>query len=311
MPSEGIIRPTVFEFFFQAAADFDLIFRSNRNVAAVEEAMEIAPKEEAVVHCMRSRLIEGLDVGGFEGGQRMLLRDRAGTVISIRDHDPEGPLAEARSDEHFFSISSLLIDPLLGNHITRQLSQPHLNPFPEGFPRFLGGRVVLSLLDRGLPIGRNRNPFRAVKKEWLCQEDAADREIVAAIRAFSTALCDQGPHLAEGLRSVLDVESLPGQADRKRCLLEEIPPADNIVERAVELEKERFSRLKDPEGLGASARLPEIHLVDSREARDDIEPIVVRDTDPEVSHHSCLKRPIRAGYTPTPAIKTLLFTVSS
>ena len=41
---ERIIRPAVFELFFQAAADFDLIFGRDRDVAAVEESVEIAPK---------------------------------------------------------------------------------------------------------------------------------------------------------------------------------------------------------------------------------------------------------------------------
>jgi hypothetical protein len=144
---EWIIRPAVFELFFKATADLDLVLWRNCNVTAVEEAMEIAPQEKAIVHSMRTALVVRPDVGGFESRERMLLCYRAGTVVSIRDHDPEGPLAETLPNEHIFSISSLLINPLLGNHITRQLSQPHLDPFPEGFPGFLGGRVVLSLLD--------------------------------------------------------------------------------------------------------------------------------------------------------------------
>jgi len=285
---EWIIRPAVFELFFKAAANLDLVFGRDRNVAAVEEAMEIAPKEEAVVHSMWAALVERLDVGCFECGERMLFCYRAGTVISIRNHDPEGPLAETWPNEHSFSISSLLINPLLGNHITRQLSQPHLDSFPEGFPGFLGGRVVLSLLDRGLPVGRNRNPFRAVKEKWLCQKNAANRKIVAAIGASTAALDNQGPHLAERPCPVLDVESLPCQADRKSRLLEEIAPARNVIERAVEFEKERFSRLKDPERFGAAARLPKIHLVDPRDMGNNIEPVVIRDADPKVAHYSNL-----------------------
>jgi hypothetical protein len=65
-------------------------------------------------------------------------------------------------------------------------------------------------------------------------------------------------------------------------MLEEIAPACNIVERAVEFEKKRFSRLKDPERFGAAARLPEIHLVDPRDMGNDIEPVVIRDADPNI-----------------------------
>ena len=231
---EWIIRPAVFEFFFEAAADLDLVFGRDRNIAAVEETMEIAPKEQAVVDGMRPAFVKGLDVCGFESRQGMFLCYRACTMVGIGNHDPESPLAEARANEHLFSISSQILHPLLGHHIARQLRQPYLDLFPKRFPGFLGGGVVLSLLDRRPPIRRNRDPFRAVKEEGLRQKDAADHEIVAAAKTFPAALDNQGPQIAERPCAVLDIESLPGQADRKSRLLEEIAPAGDMVEWAAE-----------------------------------------------------------------------------
>ena len=80
---EWIIRPAVFELFLQAAADLDAIFGRDGYITAVKEAMEIAPKQEAVVHSMWAALVERLDVGCFECGERMLFCYRADTVVGI------------------------------------------------------------------------------------------------------------------------------------------------------------------------------------------------------------------------------------
>ena len=90
---EWIIRPAVLEFFFEAAADFDTIFGCDGYIAAVEEAVEIAAKEDAVVYGVRPALVKRLDVGGFERREGMLLRDCAGSEVGIRNEDAESPLA--------------------------------------------------------------------------------------------------------------------------------------------------------------------------------------------------------------------------
>ena len=89
---ERIIRPAVFEFLLEAAADLDTIFGSNSDIATVKEAMEIATQEQAIVYGMRAALVERPDVGGFERWEGMLLRDCASTVVGIRYKDAESPL---------------------------------------------------------------------------------------------------------------------------------------------------------------------------------------------------------------------------
>ena len=77
---ERIIRSPVLEFIFQAAADFNAIFRRDSDIAAVEEAVEIATKKEAVVDGMRTAFIKGLDMGRLEGRKRMFLCYSAGAI---------------------------------------------------------------------------------------------------------------------------------------------------------------------------------------------------------------------------------------
>lgn len=90
---ERIIRPAVGEFLLEPAAYLDLVFRRDRDIASIEQAVEIAPQQEAVLYGMRAVLGERLDVGGFESGQGMFRGNGAGTFVSVRYQNPECPLA--------------------------------------------------------------------------------------------------------------------------------------------------------------------------------------------------------------------------
>ena len=80
---EWIIRPTVFEFFFEAAADLNAIFGRDGHITAVEKAVEIAPQKEAIVHRMGTAFVKRLDMGGFKGRQGMFLCYRTCAVVGI------------------------------------------------------------------------------------------------------------------------------------------------------------------------------------------------------------------------------------
>ena len=67
----------------------------------------------------------------------------------------------------------------------------------------------------------------------------------------------------------------------------ETAPYDK-VKWAMKLEKERLTNLKGPKLFRASPGLPEVDLVYSRDMGNDIEPVVIRDADPKVAHHSNL-----------------------
>jgi len=57
-------------------------------------------------------------------------------------------------------------------------------------------------------------------------------------------------------------------------------PADNVVVRAVEFEKEGFTDLKRSELL-LPTRLPKVDFVDPIQATQEVEPITIRDSDEE------------------------------
>jgi hypothetical protein len=129
---EWIIRPAIFEFVFEATADFNAIFRGNGDIAAVEEAVEIAAKEDAVVYGVRPALVKRLDVGGFERREGMLLCYRTCTEVGIRYKDAESPLAQARRDRGLFPITgSIFLDKLgFPTQVKKLLMPPYALEIP-------------------------------------------------------------------------------------------------------------------------------------------------------------------------------------
>jgi len=126
MPMERIIRPAIFELFLKTATDFDAIFRSDSNIAAIEQAVEVAPQEQAVVHGVRPALVKRLDMGSLERGEGMLFCNRAGTVICIRNKDAKSALSQAGRDRGFFTVSSPFLLDTMGFPI--QVKNPLMRP---------------------------------------------------------------------------------------------------------------------------------------------------------------------------------------
>ena len=103
-----IIRPAIFKFFLEAAADFNFIFRSYSNISAIQEPVEVATEEQTIIHGVRPSFIIGLDMSGFEGWERMLLGNSASPAIRVGNKNPKRSLAKARSDRSLFSVTSVL-----------------------------------------------------------------------------------------------------------------------------------------------------------------------------------------------------------
>jgi len=61
-----IMVATVFVFFTEAAADFNVVTASYRNITAVREAVDIAPEQKPVIHFMGAAISIRLDVGGLK-----------------------------------------------------------------------------------------------------------------------------------------------------------------------------------------------------------------------------------------------------
>ena len=53
-------------------ADFEMVFRRDRHVAAVEQRMQIAADEDAVIGLVASVFGKGFDVGGVEDGEKRM-----------------------------------------------------------------------------------------------------------------------------------------------------------------------------------------------------------------------------------------------
>ena len=86
---ERIIIAAVFKFVTEAAADFDAVVRGHRDIAAVEESVDVATEQKAVIDFMWAAISVRFNVGGLEGGQRMLLRNSTCAAVSIRDANEE------------------------------------------------------------------------------------------------------------------------------------------------------------------------------------------------------------------------------
>lgn len=241
---------SVFELIPEPAADFNPIFGRDRYVAAVEEAVEIAPEEQAVIYGMGAVLVERLDVGRFERWQGMLFGYRAGPVVGVRNQNAEGPLAQARLDRCLFAVSCLLLFDPLGFlvQVIRALMLPAaLQVRPDEPARLLFEFVALGLApdDGAAPI-RGGEPHRFVEKERLGQDNAADLEILMRIIWDSPVTEEPLAHSRIGAGAVPVFESLPGQADRQDGERGEDPTAGDQVPVAgplasMELKEEEFS----------------------------------------------------------------------
>lgn len=97
---ERVILPAVVEILFDAAADLESKFRRDRHVAAVEQRVQVAADEDAVVGLVGSLFGEGFYVGGVEDGQDLLSRHRAPAAVGVDYDHAEDALAEARQDFH-------------------------------------------------------------------------------------------------------------------------------------------------------------------------------------------------------------------
>jgi len=100
---EREVRFAVFEIVLQLATHPEAMVGSDGDVAAVEEAVDIGSEKEAVIDSMCSAVSDGSNVGRLQYREGLLLRDRAPALVGVRDQDPEGTLAEARTDKDRFT----------------------------------------------------------------------------------------------------------------------------------------------------------------------------------------------------------------
>ena len=85
----------VLEVRFQPATHAELMGRSNRNVAAVEEAMHVGAKKETFVEAVRSAMGNTSNMRRLKCGQGLLAGCRATSLVGVDHEDPKCTLTES------------------------------------------------------------------------------------------------------------------------------------------------------------------------------------------------------------------------
>ena len=148
-----VVVAAVFEFFFDAAADFDVHVRGDGDVAFVEQGVEIAAEEQAVAYEVFAAFGVGLDVGGVEGGEGFLAGHGAAALVGVRDQHAERALAQTGEREDGRAV---LWGAALGHGNGRRHNG--VEAVPKGKAGLNGQVVGAALNNVGFPVQRNRNP---------------------------------------------------------------------------------------------------------------------------------------------------------
>src|SRR5690606_19489764 len=137
--------------------------------------VNVGAEEQAIAQVVRFGFAERLDMGGLEGGERLLPGDRAGATVGIGDQDAKGALADAAAGlrEYVAAWKFELTARRDGAGLEASgdlVPQPPADPF---------GQVVGLAPDGGAgPVPRLRDPVGFWPEEGLDEDDAADREVL-------------------------------------------------------------------------------------------------------------------------------------
>ena len=81
-PMVPVVFPPVLEFFFDPAAYLDSVLRSDGQISAVEQLVQVGAQQQAVGNGMGAGFGVGFDVGGLQSRQRLFPAD--GTTAADR-----------------------------------------------------------------------------------------------------------------------------------------------------------------------------------------------------------------------------------
>jgi len=110
-----------------------------------------------------------------------------------------------------------------------------------------------------MPVLRHRNPVISVEEEGQGQHDTPDLRIGLHRTSWRPVAADLFVEPEEVQRTVLLLEYLLCEGERKASGLDEEPQSDSEVLRAVQLEEKRVPSFDGPEG--ATARPLEVYLI--------------------------------------------------
>jgi hypothetical protein len=113
--------------------DSESKIRRHGDIALIEETMDIAAHQDAILHLVRLELGEGTYVGRIECWQRFLTGDRAATPVRLCDHHPERTLPQPRKVYRRLPVAAR--DGLQRTHGDRRWCRgDQLRPYPRTFP---------------------------------------------------------------------------------------------------------------------------------------------------------------------------------
>lgn len=273
----GVILAPVLEFLADAPAHLETPVRRHRDIAAIEQLVNIAAEQKAVADFVRAALAVGADMGRFQGRQRPLAGDGAAAIVGIGDGNAERSLPEARRDERGLAVTGLAQARriILGRRYPEfAQSVSLLDCLPQAHPFHLVGVVFLAHDDVARPVRRYRNPLLAGKEKRAFQDSATDTKVILVAARIAAVVGDAVLHLGQRACAVLDAERVPRKRYRENGSMREDAAADDKIMRAVQLEQEQLAGHQRAE-IRSATGLPEIDLVEVLLGPEELEPRVI------------------------------------
>src|SRR6478609_133094 len=91
---KGVVVLPVIKLLPDAPADLEVMLGRYRHVTGVEQTVDVATKEEAVLRLMVTAFTVGSDVRGLQGRQCPLAGDRAAPIVNVCHQNAECTLSE-------------------------------------------------------------------------------------------------------------------------------------------------------------------------------------------------------------------------
>jgi hypothetical protein len=236
----------------------------HRHVPLIQQPMQIGTEQKAILHIVRPALREGHDVGGLQRREGVLARDRTGSLVSLRDGDPERALSQARHHESWVAIPgkrSSADGRLLPRNgwchpgHAQEAGVPHALPFTPCEV------VAFGRLRSNGPISGLWHPRIQWEEERLHDQNAAN--LVQCHRFLVadplTDARDPLPHLSKVVTPIAALEGFPCQPIWEDGVSGEVSKPTNGVVRGAELEQKGrvWLCVKRAPGRGG----PKVHLV--------------------------------------------------
>jgi len=102
---ESVVVSPVLELLPYSPADLDPVFRGYRHIALIEQRVQVAAKQQPVIHAVLATFGIGADVSGLQHRQRTLASDRASAIVDIGHKEPERSLPQTGPDQYRLAIA--------------------------------------------------------------------------------------------------------------------------------------------------------------------------------------------------------------